>query len=188
MINRNTLLAAAAGVAACAAAAPASGSVMVVGNSHARICFEAADSPRHPMVADIRRCDEALSRSDLTANDTVATHVNRGILRLRRGLVDLAISDFDRAIALDPDQPEAYLNKGAAVLRRENADEAVSLFTIALERNTTRPALAHYGRAVANETLGHLNAAYRDYTAASRIDPRWSEPRQELTRFRVVSR
>jgi tetratricopeptide (TPR) repeat protein len=188
MINRNALLTAAAGIAACAAAAPASGSVMVVGNSHARVCYLAADSPGRPTTRDIRYCDEALSRSALTAYEVVATHVNRGILRLRRGLIDEAVGDFDRAIALDPSQPEAYLNKGAAVLRRENAGEAVTLFTLALERNTTRPALAHYGRAVANETLGHLTAAYRDYSAASRIDPEWSEPRQELTRFRVLSR
>ena len=113
--------------------------------------------------------------------------MNRGILRLRRGQVDLSIADFDRAIALDPNQPEAYLNKGAALLRRENAGEAMNLFTIALERNTSRPALAHYGRAVANETMGNLNAAYRDYTAASRIAPDWREPRQDLARFRVLS-
>lgn len=187
MINRNILLAA-AGVAACAAAAPASGSVMVIGNTHARVCFLAADSPARPTPRDIRYCDEALSRSALTAYEVVATHVNRGILRLRRGLIDEAIGDFDTAIALDPRQPEAYLNKAGAVLRRENANEAISLFTIALERNTTRPALAHYGRAVANESLGNLSAAYRDYSAASRIEPEWSEPRQELTRFRVVGR
>ena len=68
---------------------------------------------------------------------SVATHVNRGILRLRRGLVDEAVADFDRAIALDPEQPEAYLNKGAALIRRQNPAEALQLFTVALERNTT---------------------------------------------------
>ena len=186
MINRNQLLGIAAGIAACAAAAPASGSVMVLGNTDARMCFLAADSPMLPMARDVRRCDDALTRDNLSAYEIVATHVNRGILRLRRGQVDEAISDFDRAIALDPNQPEAYLNKGAALLRRENASEAMNLFTIALERNTTRPALAHYGRAIANETLGNINAAYRDYTAASRIDPEWRQPRLELTRFRVV--
>ena len=187
MINRKYLLGAAAGIAACTAAAPASGSVMVLGNTDARMCYVAADSPMSPAARDIRRCDDALLRDSLSAYEMVATHVNRGILRLRRGMIEAAITDFDRAIALDPNQPEAYLNKGAALLRRENAADAMSLFTIALERNTTRPALAHYGRAIANETLGNLNAAYRDYTAASRIDPEWREPRLELARFRVVS-
>ena len=187
MFNRFHLLGAAACIAACATAAPAGAAVVVLGNSDARMCYEAADSPMMPAARDIRRCDEALLGEPLSNYETVATHVNRGILRLRRGMVDPAIADFDRAIALDPEQPEAYLNKGAALLRRENAAEAMNLFTIALEHNTTRPALAHYGRAIANETLGNLNAAYRDYTAASRIDPEWREPRLELTRFRVLS-
>jgi len=185
MINRTCLLAAAAGLAAFAAA-PASASVIVVGNSDARMCYEAADSPMTPSASDIRRCDNALLREMLSEYEMVATHVNRGILRLRRGMIDTAIADFDQAIALDPNQPEAYLNKGAALLRRENASEAINLFTIALEHNTSRPALAHYGRAIANETVGNLTAAYRDYTAASRIAPQWREPQLELARFRVV--
>ena len=188
MFNRYHLLGAAACIAACAAAAPASASVVVLGNSNARLCYEAADSPAAPTAGDVRRCDDALLREALSSYEEVATHVKRGILRLRRGLTDEAIVDFDRAIALDPNQPEAYLNKGAALLRRDNAAEAMTLFTIALERNTTRPAIAHYGRAIANENLGNLNAAYRDYTEASRIAPNWNEPRMELTRFRVISR
>ena len=188
MNKRHTLLAAAAGLAACGLAAPAGASIVVLGSTDARMCFEAADRPAYPNVQDLRRCDDALQLSSLSAYEVVATHVNRGILRLRRGAIDQAISDFNEAITLDPNQPEAYLNKGAALLRRQNAGEAINLFTIALERNTTRPALAHYARGVANETLGNLSAAYRDYTAASRIAPDWRQPREELTRFRVVDR
>lgn len=187
MSKHHILFAAAAGLAACAVATPAGASVVVLGNSDARMCYEAADRPAYPTVQDLRRCDDALQMSSLSAYEVVATHVNRGILRLRRGQIETAITDFDRAITLDPDQPEAYLNKGAALLRRENAGEAMNLFTIALERNTTRPALAHYGRGVANESLGNISAAYRDYTAASRIDPNWRQPREDLARFRVVS-
>lgn len=186
MLNRYHLLGAAACLAAFAVAAPANAAVVVIGNSNARLCFEAADSPMNPDIRDVRRCDDALSQETLTNYETVATHVNRGILQLRRGLMDLAISDFNRAISLDPNQPEAYLNKGAALLRAQNAGEALNLFSMALARNTTRPAVAHYGRAIANETLGNLNAAYRDYSEASRIAPTWSDPRIELTRFRVV--
>ena len=89
--------------------------------------------------------------------------MNRGILRLRRGGVDEAVADFDQAIALDPNQPEAYLNKGAALLQRQNPSEALQLFTVALERETSRPAIAHYGRAIANEQLGNVREAYNDY-------------------------
>ena len=62
------------------------------------------------------------------------------------------------------------------------------MFTVALERNTNRPAIAHFGRAIANETLGNLAAAYRDYRMASELDPDWADPRTELPRFRVVPR
>lgn len=182
MINRYLLFAA----AAAAFAAPASAGITVLGNTDARLCFEAADSNSLPGSSDIRRCDDALTRDTLTGYETVATHVNRGILRLRRGMVDDAVADFDRAIALDPDQPESYLNKGAALIRRNNPAEAVNLFTVALERNTTRPAVAHYGRAVAQEELGNVAAAYRDYRRASELAPNWREPRIELTRFRVT--
>ncbi len=169
-----------------AAAFPASASVMTVGSSAARACYEAADSPLSPDSEDFRSCDQALRDEALVRDDIVATHVNRGILRLRRNQVALAIRDFDDAIALDPNQPEAYLNKGAALIRLEHANEALPLFTASLERNTTRPEIAHYGRAIANESLGNVREAYADYRRASELRPGWQEPLVELQRFRVV--
>jgi len=171
---------------AAACAVPASASVMVLGSSSARLCYEAADSPMLPQARAMRHCDEALQREALSRYEEVATHVNRGILRLRKGQVDGAVADFDAAIAIDPNQPEAYLNKGAALIRRQNPADAVSLFTVALEHNTSRPAIAHYGRAVANEQIGNINAAYRDFRRASELAPEWREPRLELARFRVT--
>ena len=179
MANLKLLMAAA--LAACAA--PAAASVMVLGSSDARLCYEAADSPLHAAGTDIRRCDNALIDGNLSQYEIVATHVNRGILRLRRGGVDEAVADFDEAIALDPNQPEAYLNKGAALLRRQNPSEALQLFTVALERETSRPAIAHYGRAIANEQLGNVREAYNDYQAASQLAPDWADPRTELAAF-----
>ena len=123
----------------------------------------------------------------MSAHDTVATHVNRGILRLRRNQIDAAIADFDQAIRLDPRQPEAYLNKGAALIRLNNPTEALRLFTVAIEYHTRRPEIAHFGRAIANESLGNVRAAYDDYRRASELDPDWSDPQTELRRFRVVT-
>jgi tetratricopeptide (TPR) repeat protein len=184
MANRSRLLAAA--LAVCAV--PASASVFVVGSTDARLCYQAADSPLSPSVRDLRRCDDALLRDNLSHYEIVATHVNRGILRLRRGQVEPAIADFDEAIRLDPRQPEAYLNKGTALLGRENASEALQLYTVALERDTSRPAIAHYGRAIAHERLGNVRDAYADYQRASQLAPEWNDPRAELQRFRVTQR
>jgi tetratricopeptide (TPR) repeat protein len=171
-----------------ASALPALGAVTVIGSSSARLCYEAADSTLQPTFQDLRQCDQALDEEALTLYDTVATHVNRGILRHRFERTAEAIADFDRAIRLDPEQPEAYLNKGALLIRLNNPGEALPLFTMALNHNTSRPALAHYGRGVANEALGNVRAAYSDYRRASELDPEWEQPRAELQRFRVVER
>ena len=170
-----------------ATSVPAFASVTVIGNSSARMCYEAADSPTTPQMRDLRFCDEAFEQEALSQHDRVATHVNRGILRLRRDQFDASIADFDAAMTLDPRQPEAYLNKGAALLRSSgSADEALRLFTVALEYETRRPEVAHFGRAIAHETLGHVREAYHDYRRASELSPEWSEPRTEMARFRVV--
>ncbi len=169
-------------------AVPASAAVTVVGSSAARLCYEAADSPRSPTTADIDRCNQAFEEDALSFTDRVATYVNRGIVRLRRNNVEGAIDDFDAAIALNPRQPEAFVNKGAALIRLEDAAGALPLFSVALEHGTRRPALAHYGRAIANEELGNVRAAFQDYQRAVELEPEWDEPRTELSRFRVVSR
>ena len=171
-----------------AGATPALASVVVVGSGDARLCFQAADSPMLPQAVDIRHCDNAIAEGALTTYEMVATHVNRGILRLRRNQIDDSIADFDAAMRLDPNQPEAYLNKGAALIRRENPSEAAQLFTVALQHNTRRPEIAHYGRAVANEALGNVREAYQDYRVAAELAPGWSAPRTDLQRFRVVQR
>ena len=86
---------------------------------------------------DMRYCDEALGgkarcRATTRSRPTsIAASCGCGAARST-----LAIADFDRAIALDPNQPEAYLNKGAALIRLNNPTEALRLFTVALEHNT----------------------------------------------------
>jgi tetratricopeptide (TPR) repeat protein len=171
-----------------ASSIPAGASIAVIGASSARLCFEAAQALSRPTLRDFIRCDEAVDEPGISRHDLVASYVNRGILRLRRDRLAEAIADFDTALSLDPVQPEASLNKAAALIRQDNARDALPLFTIALEHRTNRPALAHFGRAIAHETLGNAAAAYRDYQMASRLEPDWAEPRTELLRFRVVSR
>jgi tetratricopeptide (TPR) repeat protein len=177
-------------VAALAATAiPAGAAVTVLGSSSARLCFEAADARLAPSRDSLFRCDQALVEENLSDYDRVATYVNRGILKLRMGNNDAAIADFDTALGQNPGEAEAYLNKGIAVLRRpEGWAQAVPLFDEAIAKKTRRPALAYYGRGVANELGGHVKEAYFDYREASRIEPKWHDPQVELARFTVRER
>ena len=56
---------------------------------------------------------------------------------------------------------------------------------ILVKKNTRRPAIAYYGRAVAHELGGNVKQAYRDYRQASLIEPKWRDPQTELARFTV---
>jgi tetratricopeptide (TPR) repeat protein len=173
--------------ALAALANPAQAAVTVIGNSAARLCYEAAEARMVPTWESLGHCDSALNQDALTEDDRNATYVNRGILKMRSGNVDAAVQDYDRAIAADPKLGEAYLNKGLALVRAgRDWDEAVLLFNTALEKHARRPALAYYGRAIAFEAEGRLKDAYLDYSEARRLDPKWRDPQVELARFTIV--
>ena len=160
--------------------------MIVVGSTSARLCYEAAESLLQPSQRALATCNEAFDEPGISRRDVVATFVNRGILKLRRGATEAAIADFDAALEMDPRQPEAYLNKGAALMQRNDPQGALPLFSVALEYDTDRPAIAHFGRAIANEDLGNLPAAYADYRRASELAPDWAQARTELARFQVT--
>ena len=169
----------------CLFAAPAGASVTVIGNSLGVSCYEAARA-RNYSQESLNFCDQAFASGMLSARDEVATYVNRGVIKLVGGRFDEAIADFDRATALDPTEPEAYLNKGSALLRK-NADarQAITLFDQALQRKTKRPEIAYYARAAAYEETGDVRAAYLDYQRAQQAAPRWDLPARELSRFSI---
>jgi tetratricopeptide (TPR) repeat protein len=175
----------AAGAAALVSASGTSGqAVTTIGSSAAQACYEAARDQRSAQV-DLGTCDQALE-DGLSSSDVVATHVNRGIILALRAEYSDALLGYDTAIALDPGQAEAFLNKGLLLLRLPKRDgDAVEALTLAIAKRTTEPALAHFARAVAHEGLGNLGAAYRDYRQAAALAPQWALPARELRRFKT---
>ncbi len=165
-------------------AGPAIAAVTVVGESAAQSCYQAAASTVL-LRDDVGVCDRALSEEALTPYEEVSTLVNRGILKLRAGRTDSAIADFDAAIARDPNQAEAYLNKGVALSKKDGWANALPLFTLAIEKKTSKPALAYFGRGMAHEITGDVRSAYNDYKMASTLEPTWDRPVEELSRFTV---
>lgn len=152
------------------------------GSSPARSCYEAAGDRLKDRIS-IEVCDHALASAP-SREERVATLINRGIVYRYLGDHASAFRDFDEAIRLDPDEPDSYLNKSLLLLRLGGADRSVvALADIALAKNTRKPALAFFARAMANESLGNVTAAFADYKRAARLAPKWDLPATELRRF-----
>jgi tetratricopeptide (TPR) repeat protein len=107
------------------------------------------------------------------------------VLRLVQADYRHAEADFNQAMVLQPNQAEAWLNKGIARYQQGDTKAAINHFDRALELHTRFPALAYFGRALANEDSGNIKGAYADLQRASQLSPQWDAPRQELTRFQV---
>lgn len=167
-----------------ASAAAAQAITVIHSNDSAVRCYRAAlneDFDRR----NIASCDTALDDPSLTTRNRVATHVNRGILYVHNGDFDQAIADYDAAIRLDPEEPEAYLNKGLAVLRLRDWARAAALLTQAIDLDTRVPAIAHLSRSYANELSGDIEAAYYDAVRAAELAPEWAAAADNLSRFSV---
>lgn len=171
-------------MAIAALPAAATASVITVGAGFAESCYLAADS-RNASKQSMDACNRALTEQALTPDDRVATHVNRAILYMIRKNVDEANADLDAALALDPNEAEAWLNKGVIHARFGKSTDALPYVTKALELKTRRPALAYFVRAMAYEDSGNVAGAYYDLKRAQALEPNWKEPEIELRRFRV---
>jgi tetratricopeptide (TPR) repeat protein len=170
---------------ASAGAANASSLTVVGSNSDALACFRAADSELARPDA-VRICGAALRDTDLSAYDQMATYVNRGIVRFRLEDFDGAIADFDQAIAMQPGQPDAMINRGITMLAAgRDLEQSVSFIDRGIAGGPQRPWVGYYGRAVAHELAGRDSAAYRDYRRAQELRPGWELPRRALARFSV---
>jgi tetratricopeptide (TPR) repeat protein len=163
-------------------------SISVLGsNADAIACFRAADSDMRRPDA-VETCSKALRNSDLTRYDQMATLVNRGIVQFRLERFDEAIADFDAAMTIEANQPDAMINRGITMLAAgHDVDASLRYIDQGLAGGPQRPWVGYYGRAVANELAGRDAAAYRDYRRAQQLRPGWTLPRQALARFSVGS-
>jgi len=55
-------------------------------------------------------------------------HMNLGVYRQRRGLLDEAVASYGEAVALDPDYGEAYYNLGTALVAQRRLDDAAAAY------------------------------------------------------------
>ena len=178
----------AAGVASfalplCAAQA----AVITVGGPLSRLCYESALAQDDRQSA-IDGCTRSLDEEALLKSDRAGTYVNRGILRMNRGDDAAADADFDAALALERNLPDAWLNKGFIRLRQGDGRGALPLLEEGIKHNPDRRALAIFARGVAYQEMGQFDSAYADLKRAHEIEPGWALPSKYLSHYRIVSR
>jgi tetratricopeptide (TPR) repeat protein len=177
--------AAGAAVLMLAMGGQARAAVTVIGGGMAEACSKAAiHGEKDPKFQEI--CTTALETEFLNARDRAGTYVNRGVLKLRAGTYPAASRDFDQAVRIKPDLGEAYVNRGASAIGQRRYADSLADINRGLQLGLDEPAKAYYNRALAYEGLEDAKSAYFDYQKAVELQPEWTAPREQLTRFTVA--
>jgi tetratricopeptide (TPR) repeat protein len=104
------------------------------------------------------------------ALEDAEVYSDRGSAHLMIDEIDRAISDFDRAIQLEPDIAFRYYNRGIAFSRKHQAHKAIDDYPRAIQ---LRPDLApaYSNRAHEFELAGERDKAIADYRKALLLAP-----------------
>ena len=90
-----------------------------------------------------------------------------------------AISGFNRAIELRPDDAGSYINLGVAHLRQGDTDTSITYFATAIGLDSNN-ALAYNNRGVAYFNKGDYEHAIADLQRALQLDPNLAEADRQL--------
>lgn len=106
------------------------------GSGIAHECYEDAKTPRQPRE-NIETCTAALDHGGLSAADRAATLVNRGVLYDVVKNYQAAWADYNAALRINDKLGDAYINRGAALMRMQKSDEGIVDIRKGLELGTT---------------------------------------------------
>lgn len=186
MGNRLTTLLCVGAIAGMFATGGAQAAVTVFGAGPAQLCYEGADSGTSPFEY-IAYCNDALA-GVLARNDRAATYINRGVLELLMMKINAAQDDFNAGLAINDTLGEAYVDRGATLIAQKRYAEAVTDIDKGLSLGTKQPEIAYFDRAMADEGLGNLRAAYDDYRQALIVAPDFTRASDELKRFKIIQK
>jgi tetratricopeptide (TPR) repeat protein/S1-C subfamily serine protease len=103
-----------------------------------------------------------------------STYYNRGNSKYNLGNKQEAISDYNRAISLNPKHAAFYNNRGLAKFDLGVKQEAIADYNQAIALNPKNDA-AYYNRANAKSALGNKQEAILDYDRAITLNPKYAE-------------
>ena len=166
-------------------ASTAQAQLIVQGKGDAARCYSYALAGNTGTRSAVKTCTEAFS-AILPPKDKAATHVNRGVLYMRKGDHELAAQDYEAALEINPDLAQAHVNYSASLIRQGKFDAALSSLEKALRdpKSKFRPE-ALYNRAIILDRRENYKGAYQDLKAALAIRPNWEPAILRLERYEV---
>ncbi len=182
MSIRQSLIAIAAGFVITQTAAA---QVFVIGGGFSNECYDKTQTKYGSFSEADKVCTRALREETMTRSNRAATYVNRGVLRMRSGRYDLALSDYSNAVRVSPDLGAAYLNEGAAHIYKKDFAAAIAPLSRAITLESDDIFAAYYNRAIALENTGDIPGAYADFQKALELKPDWPLVQDQLSRFVV---
>lgn len=115
---------------------------------------------------DLERCLERANEQPHSA----AAHYNLGLAYTQRGLVDRAEKSYRKALELNPDLVEAWVNLGGVLMLKWDFDGSLEANREALRRKDDL-VLAHYNSGQASLYLGDAEGVVRSSRRVVELDP-----------------
>ena len=165
----------------------ANSQVLIVGSKIGADCYQAALASSRFAPQNDRVCTDAIKSDSINRRDLAATHVNRGIIRMRQLDHAGALEDYEEASRLRPKLGAIYLNKGAVLISAGRLSEAIESLSRAIELETKDVHAAHFNLGLAYERSGDVESAYYAFQKALEVNPGWELAEEQLERFTVVS-
>lgn len=99
-----------------------------------------------------------------------AFYQNRANANFVMGEYDTAITDYNKAIELNPKEPDVYFSRGLAHFNKQSFTPAIADFDKVIELDP-KEAMAYFKRGNALEKTGNFEKALTDYQKTVELDP-----------------
>jgi tetratricopeptide (TPR) repeat protein len=129
-----------------------------------------------PAKECLKLTEDALAKR---VENEVAIHLFKGVVYGIKGMWDEAITEYKKAIALNPNYADAHNILGLAYANKGMRDEAIAEFKKAIALNPN-DAEAHNNLGVAYGNKGMLDEAITEFKKAIALNPNYAEAHYNL--------
>ncbi|NNC38336.1 MAG: tetratricopeptide repeat protein [Acidimicrobiales bacterium] len=164
----------------------ASAQLTVIGNGAAKDCYHSVKHGDPGRIGTIKACEGALDELSLKLKDRAATHVNIGILYMRKKDYEEAEEHYNKALKMADNVSEIHINLSANYIYTGRYQEAITAANTAIEMGTDKMPEVLFNRAMAYDHLKQYTKAYNDLKKALELRPDWPVALNAIDNYEVV--